>query len=332
MSSGSARCLIAWPRLSEPGLAESHPVPLADSPPVGVTHLGSGKVRELYLVEGGAADGEDALLLVASDRMSVFDVVLPTPIPDKGAVLTGLSIWWFAQLADVVPGHLISTDVRDFPAVLAPYAHELRGRSMLCRRLTMIPVECVVRGYLAGGGLLDYQAAGAISGHQLPGGLVEGSLLPSPIYTPSTKAPMGQHDENITRDQAAEVLGRQLASDVEKLALDVFARASRLAEGRGLILADTKVEFGHDSEGTLRLGDEVLTPDSSRFWPAGTWAPGGPQPSFDKQFVRQYLIDSGLRGTPAVLPEKIVTATRARYVEAYERLTGSSFDTYLREN
>lgn len=304
---------------------------LADSLPAGVSHLGSGKVRELYLVEGGAPDGQDALLLVASDRLSVFDVVLPTQIPDKGAVLTGLSIWWFEQLSDIVPGHLISTDVREFPAVLAPWARELRGRAMLCRRLVMIPVECVVRGYLAGGGLLDYQAGGAISGHQLPGGLVEGSPLPSPIYTPSTKAPAGQHDENITRDQAAHLLGRQLAADVEEVTLNLFARASRLAEARGLILADTKVEFGHDAEGTLRLGDEVLTPDSSRFWPADTWAPGGPQPSFDKQFVRQYLIDSGLRGSPAALPEDIVAATRARYIEAYERLTGSSFDSYLRE-
>lgn len=304
---------------------------LTTAPPVGVTHLGSGKVRELYLVEGGAPDGDDALLLVASDRMSVFDVVLPTPIPDKGSVLTGLSIWWFEQLSDVVPSHLISADVRDFPAVLAPYAHELRGRSMLCRRLTMIPVECVVRGYLVGGGLLDYQATGAISGHQLPPGLVEGSALPDPIYTPSTKAPMGQHDENITRDDAGRLLGRQLAAEVEDVSLNLFARASRLAEGRGLILADTKVEFGHDSKGTLRLGDEVLTPDSSRFWPADTWKPGGPQPSFDKQFVRQYLIDSGLRGSPAVLPDDIVEATRNRYIEAYERLTGSSFDTYLRE-
>jgi len=304
---------------------------LATTPPVGVTHLGSGKVRELYLVEGGAPDGDDALLLVASDRMSVFDVVLPTAIPDKGAVLTGLSIWWFEQLSDVVPSHLISADVRDFPAVLAPYAHELRGRAMLCRRLTMIPVECVVRGYLAGGGLLDYQATAAISGHELPPGLVEGSALPDPIYTPSTKAPMGQHDENITRDDAVRLLGRTLASEVEDVSLNLFARASRLAEGRGLILADTKVEFGHDSRGTLRLGDEVLTPDSSRFWPADTWKPGGPQPSFDKQFVRQYLIDSGLRGSSAALPDDVVEATRNRYIEAYERLTGSSFDTYLRE-
>jgi phosphoribosylaminoimidazole-succinocarboxamide synthase len=300
-------------------------MPLTHQEFAGLTHLGSGKVRELFAV------GDDAVLLVASDRISAFDVILPTEIPDKGAVLTGLTLWWFDQLADLVPSHVISSDVDEYPAELAPYAEQLRGRSMLCHRLDMAPIECVARGYLTGSGLKDYNRTGTVSGHPLPAGLVDGSKLPHPIYTPSTKAPIGQHDENISRADAADRVGAELAAELEKLTLQIFGRASDLAAERGILLADTKFEFGHDRTGVLRLGDEVLTPDSSRFWPADAWEPGGAQPSFDKQFIRDYLINTGWdRDTPAPeLPEDIVHATRARYVEAYERLTGISFDDYL---
>jgi phosphoribosylaminoimidazole-succinocarboxamide synthase len=302
-------------------------VPLADEQFSGLTHLGSGKVRELFAVRD--ADGGDAILLVASDRISAFDVILPTAIPDKGAVLTALSLWWFEQLADLVPSHVISAKVAEYPDELQPYADQLAGRSMLCRRLDMAQVECVARGYLTGSGFKDYQATGAISGHALPGGLQDGDRLPEPIYTPSTKAPIGQHDENITRDQAADLLGADLAAEVERLTLAVFSRASELAAGNGILLADTKLEFGHDREGVLRLADEVLTPDSSRFWPADQWTPGQAQPSYDKQYVRDWLIESGKRGQAAELPDEVVEATRSRYVEAYERLTGLSFGDYL---
>jgi len=291
----------------------------------GLVHLGSGKVRELFAV------GPDRLLLVATDRMSAYDVVLPTPIPDKGAVLTGLSLWWFDQLADVVPGHLLTSRVADYPPAIAQRAAELRGRSMLCRRLAMVAVECVVRGYLAGSGLADYRADAAIGGHPLPTGLVEGDRLPAPIFTPSTKADLGEHDETITREQAAAAVGPELAAELERLTLRLYARAAALAAERGVLLADTKVEFGHDATGVLRLGDEVLTPDSSRFWPAAGWRPGRPQPSYDKQYVRDWLTDNGLRGQAVELPDEVVEQTRARYVDAYERLTGSSFDSYLRE-
>ncbi|MDT3443483.1 MULTISPECIES: phosphoribosylaminoimidazolesuccinocarboxamide synthase [unclassified Pseudofrankia] len=291
----------------------------------GLTHLGSGKVRELFAV------GEDAVLLVASDRISAFDVILPTEIPDKGAVLTGLTLWWFDQLADLVPSHVISSNVDEYPAELAPYREQLRGRSMLCHRLDMALIECVARGYLTGSGLKDYRRTGAVSGHPLPEGLVDGSKLPHPIYTPSTKAPIGEHDENISRADAASRVGDELAAELEKLTLQIFGRASDLAAERGILLADTKFEFGHDSAGVLRLGDEVLTPDSSRFWPADLWSPGGAQPSFDKQFIRDYLVNSGWdRDTSAPeLPADVIASTRARYVEAYERLTGISFDDYL---
>jgi len=302
-------------------------VPLADEQFSGLTHLGSGKVRELFAVQD--KDGGDAILLVASDRISAFDVILPTAIPDKGAVLTALSLWWFEQLADLVPSHVISAKVAEYPDELQPYAEQLAGRSMLCRRLDMAPVECVARGYLTGSGFKDYQATGAISGHALPGGLQDGDRLPAPIYTPSTKAPIGQHDENITRDEAADLLGAELATEIERLTLAVFGRASELAADNGILLADTKFEFGHDRDGVLRLADEVLTPDSSRFWPADQWKPGQTQPSYDKQYVRDWLIASGKRGEAAELPDEVVEATRSRYVEAYERLTGLSFGDYL---
>ena len=303
-------------------------MPLAASSFAGLTHLGSGKVRELFAVDTAA--GEPALLLVASDRISAFDVIMPTEIPDKGAVLTALSLWWFDQLADLVPSHLLTARVDEYPPELTPYADQLRGRSMLCRRLSMFPVECVARGYLTGSGYKDYQATGAVSGHELPPGLVDGSRLPEPLYTPSTKAPIGEHDQNISRSDVVDQLGQAQADELERLTLGIFRRASGIATERGILLADTKFEFGRDRDGILRLADEVLTPDSSRFWPADQWTPGKSQPSYDKQYVRDWLIESGHRGDAVELPEAVVDATRSRYVEAYERLTGASFDDYLR--
>ncbi len=303
-------------------------MPLAASSFAGLTHLGSGKVRELFAVD--TADGEPALLLVASDRISAFDVIMPTEIPDKGAVLNALSLWWFDQLADIVPSHLLTARVDEYPAELAPYADQLRGRSMLCRRLDMFAVECVARGYLTGSGYKDYQATGAVSGHELPTGLVDGSQLPEPLYTPSTKAPIGEHDQNISRSDVVDQLGKAQADELERLTLAIFRRASGIASERGILLADTKFEFGRDRDGILRLADEVLTPDSSRFWPADQWTPGKAQPSYDKQYVRDWLIESGHRGEAVELPAEVVDATRSRYVEAYERLTGASFDDYLR--
>ena len=287
--------------------------------------LARGKVRELYAVD------DDHLLLVASDRLSAYDVVLPTAIPDKGAVLTGLSVWWFDQLADVVPNHLVTARVADYPSSLQPFAAQLRGRSMLCRRLEMVPVECVARGYLTGSGLADYRASGAVCGVPLPGGLVDGSALPEPIFTPATKAAVGDHDENVSYDDVVAAVGAELAASLRSLTLAVYARGAALAAERGILLADTKLEFGLLG-GDLVLGDEVLTPDSSRFWPADGWEPGRAQPSYDKQFVRDWLNDSGWdRTAPGPeLPAEVVEQTRDRYVEAYERLTGSRFDSWLR--
>ncbi|MDX6216780.1 MAG: phosphoribosylaminoimidazole-succinocarboxamide synthase [Frankiales bacterium] len=279
----------------------------------------SGKVRDLYAV------GDDQLLLVASDRMSAFDVILPTPIPDKGAVLTGLSLWWFEQLADLVPNHVLSSDMR---ALGYP---EVQGRAVLVRRLEMVAVECVARGYLTGGGLKDYQATGVVSGVALPPGLVDGSQLPEPVFTPTSKAPVGEHDLPLTFDEVAAQVGKELADELRDVTLRVYRRGTEIAEQAGIVLADTKVELGL-LDGSLVLGDEVLTPDSSRFWPLETWSPGGPQPSYDKQYVRDWLTTSGWDKTPPgpELPEEVVDKTRAKYVEAYERLTGSSFDSYLR--
>jgi phosphoribosylaminoimidazole-succinocarboxamide synthase len=285
-------------------------------------HLHSGKVRDLYAVD------DEHLLMVASDRISAFDYILPTEIPDKGAVLTALTLWWFEQLAGVVPNHLVTAAVEEYPAALAPYADALRGRSMLCRRLDMVPVECVARGYLTGSGYNDYVATGTICGHVLPAGLVDGDRLPAPIFTPATKAELGAHDENVTREQVATTVGAALAAELEQVTLAVYARASALAEERGVIVADTKLEFGHDRAGRLVLGDEVLTPDSSRFWPADGWVPGRAQPSFDKQYVRNWLLhESGWdrNSPPPPLPDEVVAQTRAKYVEAYERLTGQPF-------
>ena len=270
--------------------------------------LHRGKVRDVY------EDGAD-LVLVASDRISVYDVVLPTPIPDKGAVLTRLSLWWFDRLADVVPNHVLGTDV---PA-------ELAGRAVRCRRLEMLPVECVARGYLTGGGLAEYARTRSVSGVALPPGLVDGSRLPEPIFTPSTKAPLGEHDEPIGFAQVEDLVGRETAARLRELTLAVYARGAETAAATGILVADTKLEFGRDpATGDIVLGDELLTPDSSRFWPADRWAPGRPQPSFDKQFVRDWSATLAWDRTapgPAV-PADVVAATRARYVEAYERLTG----------
>jgi phosphoribosylaminoimidazole-succinocarboxamide synthase len=288
-------------------------------------HLHSGKVRDLYAVGG------DQLLMVASDRISAFDWVLPTEIPDKGAILTGLTLWWFEQLSDLVPTHLVTADVADYPDNLAAYADVLRGRSMLCRRLDMVAVECVARGYLTGGGYSDYVSTGAVSGITLPPGLEDGSRLPEPIFTPTTKAPVGQHDEAIDFNAVVEQVGADLAAQLREITLAVYGRASEIAERAGILLADTKIELGRDAAGTLTLGDEVLTPDSSRFWPKETWQPGRQQPSYDKQYVRDWLLhESGWdrQSPPPPLPDEVVERTRAKYVEAYERLTGASFASY----
>ncbi|MEU1733044.1 phosphoribosylaminoimidazolesuccinocarboxamide synthase [Streptosporangium sp. NPDC020145] len=273
--------------------------------------LHSGKVRDVYEDRGD-------IILVASDRVSVYDVILPTPIPDKGRILTQLSLWWFEQLADVVPNHVISaTEVPD----------EFEGRAVRCRRLEMVQVECIARGYLTGSGLKEYQATGAVSGVELPPGLVEGSRLPEPIFTPTTKAPLGQHDEFITFDEVVARQGAETARELRRITLEVYRRGAELARERGVIIADTKIELGRDAEGTLVLGDEVLTSDSSRFWPADQWEPGRPQFSYDKQFVRDWAANSGWdkKGPAPEVPEEVVEITRARYIEAYERITGRTW-------
>jgi len=274
--------------------------------------LHSGKVRDLYLDDSG--DGDD-LILVASDRISIYDVVLPTPIPDKGAVLTQLSLWWFERLGDLVPHHVLSA--ADVPP-------EFAGRALRCRRLDMLPVECIARGYLAGLGLKEYEKHGTVSGVALPPGLVEGSRLPEPIFTPTTKAPVGEHDEFLTVADVEALVGAAIAERLRALTLDVYRRGADLAAASGILVADTKLEFGLDGEGTIVLADEVLTPDSSRFWPADRWAPGGPQYSYDKQFVRDWSAGLGWDRTPPgpEIPPDVVAATRARYTEVYETLTG----------
>jgi phosphoribosylaminoimidazole-succinocarboxamide synthase len=292
-------------------------------------HLHSGKVRELFAI------GDDLLLMVASDRMSAFDYVLPTDIPDKGAILTALSLWWFDQLADIVAHHVVSSRVEDYPAELAPYAEALRGRSVLCRRLDMVGVECVARGYLAGSGYREYVASRSICGIALPDGLQDGSKLPEAIFTPTTKAAVGDHDEPMTYDEVQTEVGEATAARLREITLAVYSRGRELAERAGILLADTKVELGRDPAGTLVLADEVLTPDSSRFWPAETWSPGGQQPSYDKQYLRDWLVDeSGWDRTsgepPPALPDHVVERVRAKYVEAYERITGRDFAAYLR--
>jgi phosphoribosylaminoimidazole-succinocarboxamide synthase len=289
-------------------------IPVA--PPVeGATHLHSGKVRDLYELPDGR------LLMVASDRISAFDFILRTPIPDKGEILTRMSLWWFDQLSGLVPHHVLSTDV---PA-------ELRGRAVICERLDMYPVECIARGYLTGSGLLDYRATGEVCGIPLPEGLVDGSRLPEPIFTPAAKADLGEHDENVSYDAVVAAVGAEAAGHLRSLTLAVYARAEEIARGRGIILADTKLEFGARADGTTVLADEVLTPDSSRFWPADDWRPGRAQPSYDKQIVRDWLLSpaSGWDRTtgepPPPLSDEVVELTRSRYLEAFETLTGETF-------
>ncbi|TXH44623.1 MAG: phosphoribosylaminoimidazolesuccinocarboxamide synthase [Actinobacteria bacterium] len=290
-------------------------VPPPDYPlPPGYTHEYSGKVRDLWRTPAGE------LLFVATDRISAYDWILPTPIPDKGRILTAASLWWFDQLADICGNHVVSTDV---PA-------EVAGRAMVCRPLDMIPVECVARGYLTGSGLAEYRTTGMVCGNPLPAGLVDGSELPQAIFTPATKAAIGDHDENITFAQAAELVGLDRAAQLRDLTLRLYERARDTAARRGIILADTKFEFGLDADGTLSLADEVLTPDSSRYWPADSWHPGQPQPSFDKQYVRDWLTspasgwDRAGDQPPPPLPDDVVAATRAKYIEVYKRLTGGA--------
>ncbi|MET9506079.1 phosphoribosylaminoimidazolesuccinocarboxamide synthase [Streptomyces sp. NPDC006622] len=284
----------------------------------GLVHLHTGKVRELYQNEAGD------LVMVASDRISAFDWVLPTEIPDKGRVLTQLSLWWFDQLADLVPHHVLSTDL---PAG-APA--DWAGRTLVCKSLQMVPVECVARGYLTGSGLAEYKVSRTVCGLALPEGLVDGSELPAPIFTPATKAAVGDHDENVSYEEVARQVGAETAARLRQTTLAVYGRARDIARDRGIILADTKFEFGFEGE-TLVIADEVLTPDSSRFWPADTWQPGRAQPSYDKQFVRDWLTseasgwDRASEQPPPELPQEVVDATRAKYIEAYERLTGTSW-------
>jgi phosphoribosylaminoimidazole-succinocarboxamide synthase len=281
----------------------------------GAQHVHSGKVRDLYSLESGD------LLMVASDRISAYDFVLTPGIPDKGEILTRMSLWWFEQLADLVPNHVVSTQVPE----------RVRGRALVVERLEMFPVECVARGYLTGSGLIDYDRTGEVCGVPLPAGLVDGSRLPEPIFTPATKADIGEHDENISFDAVVQTVGQESAETLRELTFAIYGRAEDLARERGIILADTKFEFGSRPDGTIVLADEVLTPDSSRFWPADSWQPGRPQPSYDKQFVRDWLTssesgwDRSSDTPPPPLPEDIVEKTRERYVQAYEQLTGERF-------
>ncbi|MGW5561422.1 phosphoribosylaminoimidazolesuccinocarboxamide synthase [Micromonospora sp. NPDC003944] len=274
--------------------------------------LHSGKVRDVY------ADGDD-LILVASDRISIYDVPLPTPIPDKGRLLTALSLWWFEQLADLVPNHVISAT--DVPA-------EFAGRAIRCQRLDMVPVECVARGYLTGGGLREYEQTGSVSGVRLPRGLAEASILPEPIFTPSSKAPAGEHDEPITYDDVVAKVGEATAERLRQITLDIYRRGAELAADRGILIADTKIELGWAPDGTLVLADELLTSDSSRFWPAESYQPGRVQFSYDKQYVRDWATGSGWNKQPPApdVPDEVIEATRARYVDVYEKLTGNRWE------
>ena len=279
---------------------------------LGLPLIHAGKVREMYALPGGE------VLMVATDNISAFDHVLPTLIPDKGAVLTQLSLWWFERLRDLVPDHVVSADVPDV----------VRGRAIVVEKLDMVPVECVARGYLTGSGWAEYQRSRTVCGVPLPDGLRDGDKLPAPIFTPAIKAELGEHDENVDLATIARLHGDDLAVRLRDLTLEVYARAERIAAGRGIILADTKFEFGRRDDGTLVLADEVLTPDSSRFWDAELWRPGESLPSFDKQYVRDWLAEESgwnRETTPPELPAEVVEATRARYIEAYERLTGRSF-------
>ncbi len=293
---------------------------IPDAPAIeGTAHLHSGKVRDLYRIEGGEHAGR--LLMVASDRMSAYDFVLDTTIPDKGEILTRMSLWWFGQLQGLIANHLISTDV----------PHDVAGRAVICEPLEMYPVECVARGYLTGSGLLDYRRTGEVCGISLVAGLQDGSRLSEPIFTPATKAAVGDHDENVDYEAVIEAVGDDVAAELRRLTMEVYGHAHDLARERGVILADTKLEFGARPDGSTVLADEVLTPDSSRFWPAADWQPGRAQASYDKQIVRDWLTGGGSgwdRASgepPPPLPPEVVARTRARYVEAYELLTGERF-------
>lgn len=291
----------------------------------GLELKGSGKVREIY-------DLGDSLLLVTSDRISAYDVIIPTPITDKGKVLTGLSTFWFEKTAGIVPNHLLSTDVSEFPEETQQHAEALRGRAMHCKKLEIYPVECVVRGYLAGSGWKEYQESQSVCGIALPDGLQESSKLPEPIFTPATKAEQGEHDENIDADTAAEILGsREQFDELQRISVELYQFASDHARERGIILADTKFEFGADESGNIVLADELFTPDSSRFWPADLYEPGKSQPSFDKQYVRDWLDSTGWDHSPPApeLPAEVVANTRSKYVQAYELVSGDSFDNWL---
>jgi phosphoribosylaminoimidazole-succinocarboxamide synthase len=290
------------------------------APPIdGTVPVHSGKVRDLYRITEGEYAGR--LLMVASDRLSIFDFVLGATIPDKGAILTRMSLWWFDQLADLVPNHVVSTDVPDV----------VKGRAVVCEPLAMFPVECVVRGYLTGSGLLDYRATGEVCGIALPPGLEDGSRLPEPIFTPTTKGEVGAHDEAMTYDDVVGAVGSEDAAHLRDVTLAVYARAEAIARERGIILADTKIELGRRADGAVLLADEVLTPDSSRFWPAAEWQPGRAQPSYDKQIVRNWALspesgwDRSSGEPPPNPPAWVIERTRARYVEAYELLTGETF-------
>ncbi|WP_425831444.1 phosphoribosylaminoimidazolesuccinocarboxamide synthase [Streptomyces fractus] len=286
----------------------------------GLVHLHTGKVRDLYRNEAGD------LVMVATDRISAYDWVLPTPIPDKGKVLTQLSLWWFDQLQDLIPNHVISQELPE--GAPADWA----GRTLVCKSLDMVPVEAVARGYLTGSGLVEYNDSRTVCGLALPEGLEDGSELPAPIFTPATKAEVGEHDENVSYEEVARQVGAETAAALRQATLSVYSRARDIARERGIILADTKFEFGFDKDGTLILADEVLTPDSSRFWPADQWQPGRAQPSYDKQFVRDWLTspasgwDRKSEQPPPALPDEVVTATRAKYIEAYELLTGTPWN------
>ena len=292
-----------------------------ESPLVDLPHIYSGKVRDIYDA------GDDRLLMVTSDRLSAFDVVMAEPIPDKGRVLTATSAFWFEHLRDLVAGHLISTDIADLPATAsAPASADLAGRIMLCRKAEMLPIECIVRGYITGSAWKEYKAEGTMHGTKLPEGLLEASKLPEPVFTPSTKAPDGEHDMNISFDEAVDIIGAEMAAKLRDTSLELYRRGSELAAERGVIIADTKFEFGM-ADGELVLCDEVLTPDSSRFWAVESWKPGTNPPSFDKQPVRDYLdgLDWDKSPPPPPLPAEVVDTTHERYVNAYERVTGLRF-------
>ena len=301
-------------------MSDSAPPVLPAAPPLpGWRHLSSGKVRDVYVpADDGPWTGRDVLLVVASDRISAYDHVLPTPVPDKGRVLTAMSVWWLERLEGVVDDHLVCLDV----------PRQVAGRAMICRRLEMHPVECVARGYLTGSGLVEYRRSRSVCGVALPEGLTEASRLPEPIFTPAAKAAVGAHDENIDFERVVDMVGADVAAALRATTLELYSRAAAIARERGIILADTKFEFGAGADGGLVLGDEVLTPDSSRFWPADAWEPGRVTPSFDKQYVRDWLTssasgwDRGGDQEPPALPDDVVERTRSRYLEAYERLTG----------